>query len=77
MLLHAVLACLPLVLVAATIVTVHSLPRALLLLAWTAAVLCGAHAAARLFKLMLAERGGSAEARLALRGMELSAIGPV
>ena len=34
---HALLASLPLILIAATIVTVHSLSRAVLLIAWAAA----------------------------------------
>ena len=76
MLFHALLASLPLVLIAATIVTVHSLARAVLFLAWAAAALCGARASAQLFRLMLAARSGSQEARRALGGMDLSAIGP-
>ena len=67
MMLHALIAGLPLVLVAATIVTVHSLPRAVLLLAWAAAALCGARAAAQLFRLMLAERSGAGDARRVLQ----------
>ena len=53
---HALLAALPLMLVAATILTVHLLGRALLLAAWIAAALCGARPAARMLKTMLAAR---------------------
>ncbi len=66
MLFHTLLASLPLVLIAATIVTVHSLARAVLFLAWAVAALCGARASAHLLKLMLAARSGSAQARRAL-----------
>jgi hypothetical protein len=69
---HALLASLPLILIAATIVTVHSLSRAVLLIAWAAAALCGARAAAQLFRLMLAERSGL---RRAPKGVDPSALG--
>jgi len=77
MLTHAVLAGLPLILVLATILTVHLLSRALLALAWVAAALCGARAAARLFRLMLAARNGSPQARQALLLLNLSSAEPV
>ncbi len=69
---HALLASLPLVLVAATVLTVHWLSRTVLLLAWAAAALVGAKAAARLFRLMLAARNGDGEAQRALRGVDFS-----
>jgi hypothetical protein len=56
MLTHALLASLPLVLIAATIVTVHSLPRLVLVAALAVAAMTGARGAAALFRLMLAER---------------------
>ena len=75
MLFHALLAGAPLILIAVTILTVHSLARAVLLLAWAAAALLGARAAAELFRLMLAARSGSTQARLALRASDLSVLG--
>ena len=56
MLAQALLAGLPLVLIAATIFIVHSLARVVLLVSWAIAAVVGARAAAQLFRLMLAER---------------------
>jgi hypothetical protein len=62
MLAQALLAGLPLVLIAATIFIVHSLARVVLLVSWAIAAVVGARAAAQLFRLMLAERRGVIQA---------------
>ena len=59
MLTQAFLAGLPLIMIAAVIVTVHSLARIVLVVSWAIAAALGARAAAQLFKLMLAERTGA------------------
>lgn len=59
MLTQALLAGLPLIMIAAVIVTVHSLARIVLVVSWAVAAALGARAAAQLFKLMLAERTGA------------------
>ncbi|QUD86900.1 hypothetical protein [Phenylobacterium montanum] len=61
MLAQALLAGLPLVLIAATIFVVHSLARVVLLVSWAVAAIVGARAAAQLFQLMLAERRGAVQ----------------
>lgn len=60
MLSQALLAGLPLLLIGAAVVIVHSLARIVLVVSWAVAAAIGARAAAQLFRLMLSERSGGA-----------------